>query len=82
MDRVPLLFNSDIAMLYVEPDVIDAHFYRNSQADEVVYVAKGRGARVGVRRAAVSQRRLRGDPPQHHAPLAPRSVEAGARSCS
>lgn len=43
LDRVPLLFNSDIAMLYVEPDENDAHFYRNSQGDEVVYVAKGRG---------------------------------------
>ena len=39
LDRLPLLFNSDIGMLYVEPDVTDSHFYRNSQADEVVYVA-------------------------------------------
>jgi homogentisate 1,2-dioxygenase len=43
LDRVPLLFNSDIALLYVEPDVIDGHFYRNSQADEVVYVVEGKG---------------------------------------
>ena len=43
LDRVPLLFNSDIGMLYVEPDEIDAHFYRNSQADEVVYVVEGAG---------------------------------------
>ncbi|HEU4629960.1 MAG TPA: homogentisate 1,2-dioxygenase [Gemmatimonadaceae bacterium] len=43
LDRVPLLFNADIAMLYVEPDEQDAHFYRNAQGDEVVYVAKGEG---------------------------------------
>jgi len=43
LDRVPLLFNQDIAMLYVEPDENDAHFYRNAQADELVYVAKGTG---------------------------------------
>ena len=30
-------------MLYVEPDEDDEHFYRNAQADEVVYVAKGKG---------------------------------------
>ena len=43
LDRSPLLFNADIGMLYVEPDEQDAHFYRNAQADEVVYVAKGQG---------------------------------------
>src|SRR5207244_2476441 len=31
LDRIPLLFNQDIAMLYVEPDENDAHFYRNAQ---------------------------------------------------
>jgi homogentisate 1,2-dioxygenase len=48
MDRTPLLFNHDIAMSYVEPDVIDAHFYRNSQADEVVYVVEGHGVLESV----------------------------------
>lgn len=48
MDRVPLLFNSDIGMLYVEPDTTDAHFYRNSQADEVVYVVEGAGVLESV----------------------------------
>ncbi len=43
LDRTALLFNADIAMLYSEPDEQDAHFYRNAQADECVYVAKGRG---------------------------------------
>jgi homogentisate 1,2-dioxygenase len=43
MDRLPLLFNKDIAMLYVAPDRPDGHFWRNSQADEVVYIAEGQG---------------------------------------
>ena len=43
LDRVPLLFNEDIAMLWAQPDTQDEHFYRNSQADEVVYVAEGEG---------------------------------------
>lgn len=48
MDRIPLLFNADIAMLYVEPDEIDPFFYRNSQADEVVYVVEGKGVLESV----------------------------------
>ena len=48
MDRVPLLFNAEIGMLYVEPDTPDAHFYRNSQADEVVYVVEGSGTLESV----------------------------------
>jgi homogentisate 1,2-dioxygenase len=48
MDRIAILFNQDIAMLYVEPDENDAHFYRNAQADEVVYVAKGSGTLESV----------------------------------
>jgi homogentisate 1,2-dioxygenase len=43
LDRIPLLFNADIAMLYVEPSDTDTHFYRNAQSDELVYVAKGAG---------------------------------------
>ncbi len=43
LDRIPLLFNQEIAMLYVEPDENDAHFYRNAQADELVYISKGNG---------------------------------------
>ena len=48
LDRIPLLFNQDIAMLYVEPDKEDEHFYRNAQADELVYVAKGQGVLESV----------------------------------
>src|SRR5207237_7597049 len=43
LDRLPLLFNADVAMLYVEPDEQDAHFYRNAPGDEVGCVAKGSG---------------------------------------
>jgi homogentisate 1,2-dioxygenase len=43
LDRTPLLFNRDVAMLYVEPTERDEHFYRNAQGDEVVYVCKGSG---------------------------------------
>jgi homogentisate 1,2-dioxygenase len=43
LDRVPLLFNADVAMHYVEPTKADEHFYRNAQADEIVYVSKGKG---------------------------------------
>ncbi|MBP9202111.1 MAG: homogentisate 1,2-dioxygenase [Gemmatimonadales bacterium] len=48
LDRIPLLFNSDIGMLYVEPDTNDAHCYRNSQADECVYVVEGQGTLESV----------------------------------
>ena len=40
---MPLLFNQDIAMLVRRAGREDAHFYRNAQADELVYVAKGTG---------------------------------------
>src|SRR2546423_13203961 len=43
LNRLPLLFNGDVAMLYGEPDEQDAHFYRNAQSGEGVYVAKGSG---------------------------------------
>ncbi|HEX3865214.1 MAG TPA: homogentisate 1,2-dioxygenase [Gemmatimonadaceae bacterium] len=43
LDRIPILFNQDIAMSYVEPSTQDEHFYRNAQCDELVYVAKGSG---------------------------------------
>lgn len=43
LDRTPLLYNSDIVMLFAQPDRMDDHFYRNAQADEVVYVSEGAG---------------------------------------
>src|SRR6185369_16747791 len=48
LDRIPLLFNQDISMHYVEPTEQDEHFYRNAQADELVYVAKGAGTLESV----------------------------------
>jgi homogentisate 1,2-dioxygenase len=48
LDRIPLLFNQDVSMWYVEPDEQDAFFYRNAQADELVYVAKGAGVLESV----------------------------------
>jgi homogentisate 1,2-dioxygenase len=48
LDRIPILFNQEIAMLYVEPDEQDAHFYRNSMADEVAYVVEGKGVLESV----------------------------------
>ncbi|MEP6590559.1 MAG: homogentisate 1,2-dioxygenase [Gemmatimonadota bacterium] len=48
MDRIPILFNADIGMLYVEPSINDTHYYRNSQADEVIYVAEGMGVLESV----------------------------------
>jgi homogentisate 1,2-dioxygenase len=43
LDRVPLLFNTDVAMLFVQPDREDEFFYRNAQGDEIVYVSDGAG---------------------------------------
>jgi homogentisate 1,2-dioxygenase len=48
MDRTPILFNSDIVMSYVAPDVQDEHAYRNSQADELIYVVEGSGVLESV----------------------------------
>src|SRR3954464_6271393 len=48
LDRTPILFNSDIGMLYVAPDRVDEHAYRNSQADELVYVVEGEGTLESV----------------------------------
>jgi homogentisate 1,2-dioxygenase len=48
LDRIPLLFNAEVALLYVEPDREDEHAYRNAQADEVVYVSEGTGVLESV----------------------------------
>ena len=42
-DRVPLLFNNDVALSFVQPTRGDELFYRNAQGDEVVYVSDGEG---------------------------------------
>ena len=43
LDRVPLLFNSDVALSMVRPEKEDSFFYRNGQGDEVVFTAEGEG---------------------------------------
>src|SRR5438309_359236 len=48
LDRIPMLFNAAIAMLYVDPTDQDEHFSRNAQSDELVYVAKGAGVLESV----------------------------------
>ena len=43
LDRVPLLFNSDVAMAVANPTADDDFFYRNAAGDEVIYVTEGGG---------------------------------------
>lgn len=43
LDRTPILFNNDVTMLVVKPAHEDEFFYRNAQADEVLYVVDGTG---------------------------------------
>lgn len=43
LDRTPLMFNADLAISLVHPDKTDDHYYRNSQGDELIYVASGGG---------------------------------------
>jgi homogentisate 1,2-dioxygenase len=42
-DRIPLLFNADVALDFVQPTGEDDYFYRNAQGDEVVFVSDGEG---------------------------------------
>ncbi|HSK10123.1 MAG TPA: homogentisate 1,2-dioxygenase, partial [Vicinamibacterales bacterium] len=42
-DRVPLLFNTDVAIALVRPTGNEEAFYRNAQGDEIVYVTEGAG---------------------------------------
>lgn len=43
LDRTPLMFNNDLAISIAVPSKQDEAFYRNTQGDELVYVAKGSG---------------------------------------
>jgi homogentisate 1,2-dioxygenase len=43
LDRVPLLWNADVALLLARPERDDDFFYRNGQGDELVYVSEGGG---------------------------------------
>lgn len=42
-DRVPLLFNADVLLSMAHPAETVSGFYRNAQADEIVFVARGAG---------------------------------------
>jgi homogentisate 1,2-dioxygenase len=42
-DRIPLLFNADVALDFVQPTKEDEYFYRNAQGDELVFVSGGEG---------------------------------------
>lgn len=43
LDRTPLLFNADVTLWIVHSTASDDFFYRNGQADELVYVSEGEG---------------------------------------
>jgi len=43
LSRVPLLFNSNVAISFVQPTAADDFFYRNAEGDELIYVAEGDG---------------------------------------
>jgi homogentisate 1,2-dioxygenase len=43
LDRVPLLFNRDVALAMVRPSIEEDDFFRNGQADELIFVCEGRG---------------------------------------
>jgi homogentisate 1,2-dioxygenase len=43
LDRVPLLYNGDVAMAWAQPQADDDFFFRNAQGDEVIYVSDGGG---------------------------------------
>ncbi|MFO7653386.1 MAG: homogentisate 1,2-dioxygenase [Candidatus Krumholzibacteriia bacterium] len=42
-DRLPLLFNGDLAVSLARPQGTDEFFYRNAQGDEIVFVTRGGG---------------------------------------
>lgn len=43
LNRVPLLYNSDIAASFVRVEKPDDFYYRNAQGDELLYVSSGSG---------------------------------------
>jgi homogentisate 1,2-dioxygenase len=47
-DRLPLLYNTDVAIDFVSPQREDDYFYRNAQGDELVYVTEGEGVLESV----------------------------------
>jgi homogentisate 1,2-dioxygenase len=43
LDRVPLLFNHDVALSVAAPRETDDFWFRNAQGDEILYVTEGEG---------------------------------------
>ncbi len=43
VDRVPVLFNNDVALSIATPSREDDFFFRNAQGDELVFVSEGQG---------------------------------------
>ncbi len=43
LDRIPLLFNRDVAILFSSPTQQDQHFFRNAMGDELLFIAEGTG---------------------------------------
>jgi homogentisate 1,2-dioxygenase len=43
LDRQPLLFNAEVCMSFVRATRPDGFYYRNAQADELVYLSEGEG---------------------------------------
>jgi len=43
VDRVPLVYNHDLALSLARPRVVDEFFFRNSQGDEIGYLSRGHG---------------------------------------
>jgi homogentisate 1,2-dioxygenase len=42
-ERIPVLFNNDLAISIAFPRGTDDYFYRNSQGDEIVFITEGSG---------------------------------------
>ena len=42
-DRIPLMFNEDLACYRVKPSTAQAELYRNGAADEVIFIQQGSG---------------------------------------
>jgi len=43
LDRTLLLFNDEVSLSIVHADKVDQHFFRNAQAEEILYITKGKG---------------------------------------
>ncbi len=48
LNRVPVMFNNHVSVSFVQPDQTDDFFFRNSQSDELIYIAEGEGVLESV----------------------------------